>query len=224
MGPSLSLLLRVLRLISCLSLRRSKPPCCCSPFLRFLVLLLVLAVFQILISGIWRIPIPNGKQPSLMRIRSSKGGGLLSNNRFELLGADDVEFPALPSKSVLHPPHTKPDCLPTHGNTCFVAAAVRCLAHMVKHSSVASADVHDPSLRQLLSDCALLRGRVSSLHCTLQDLLAQHFWTSNSELELSCELCFSEHKTPQSKVVQHKDWLLLQVLRAGADDSKRLPS
>ena len=77
---------------------------------------------------------------------------MLSNNRFELLGADDVEFPALPSKSVLHPPHTKPDCLPTHGNTCFVAAAVRCLAHMVKHSSVASADVHDPSLRQLLSD------------------------------------------------------------------------
>ena len=70
--------------------------------------------------------------------------------------------------------------------------------------------------------CALLRGRVSSLHCTLQDLLAQHFWTSNSELELSCELCFSEHKTPQSKVVQHKDWLLLQVLRAGADDSKKV--
>ena len=216
----------------------------------------------------------------------TKGGGLLSNNRFELLGADDVEFPALPSKSVLHPPHTKPDCLPNHGNTCFVAAAVRCLAHMVKHSSVASADVHEPSLRQLLSDlCPFAWTRFLSAHgltptkqkdsvlffqklldtepalaslvqleehiavectgcqesktlnvsshvislpapetdpCTLQDLLAQHFWTSNSELELSCELCFSEHKTPQSKVVQHKDWLLLQVLRAGADDSKKV--
>ena len=95
----------------------------------------------------------------------TKGGGLLSNNRFELLGADDVEFPALPAKSVLDPPHTKSDCLPNHGNTCFVAAAVRCLAHMVKHSSVASADIHDPSLRQLLSDlCPFAWTRFLSAH------------------------------------------------------------
>ena len=181
MGPSLSLLLRVLRLISCLSLRRSKPPCCCSPFLRFLVLLLVLAVFRILISGIWRIPIPNGKQPSLMRIRREEGC-------CQTIGLNC--WVLMMWSSLLCRPSR---CSILLTQSRIVSPLMATLALLLLPSVVLSTWSSIPVLQVLMSMiplcvscfliCALLRGRVSSLHCTLQDLLAP----GNPHCPILCE-------------------------------------
>lgn len=212
----------------------------------------------------------------------TRGGAVSTHNRFGVLGED--EYPPLPQKPTSTCAGILRD-LTNFGNTCFVAAAVRCVAHIVCHSQLARTVLVNQSLARLVfepslanwkaflrsenlvnteqQDCALFLQKlveqepscrsllatqellgVECVGCqepktidtcshicrltapatdaaTLQELVSAESQVAESELEVTCECCFAEHAEPKTKAFVTNEWLLIQLLRANPDDSKR---
>ena len=212
----------------------------------------------------------------------TRGGAVSTHNRFGVLGED--EYPPLPQKPTSTCVGILRD-LTNFGNTCFVASAVRCVAHIVCHSQLARTVLVNQCLARLVfepslanwkaflrsenlvnteqQDCALFLQKlveqepscssllatqellgVECVGCqepktidtcshlcrltapatdaaTLQELVLAESQVVESELEVTCECCFAEHAEPKTKAFVTSEWLLIQLLRANPDDSKR---